>query len=79
MNPSLFACASGNKQAELDVANGWGSVDNARQVLERPWDEWITEKDFQYLASIGEPDFFGCVTINGVSMIGINTVRLPIG
>ncbi|KAK8853316.1 hypothetical protein IAR55_004020 [Kwoniella newhampshirensis] len=53
MNPSLFTCASGNKQAELDVANGWGSVDNARQVLERHWDEWITESDFQFLASIG--------------------------
>ncbi|WVR00081.1 hypothetical protein IAU59_007223 [Kwoniella sp. CBS 9459] len=53
MNPSLFTCASGNKQAEFDVANGWGSVDNARQVLERHWDEWITESDFQYLASIG--------------------------
>ncbi|WWC64720.1 uncharacterized protein I303_107331 [Kwoniella dejecticola CBS 10117] len=53
MNPSLFSCASGNKQAEFDVANGWGSVDNARQVLERHWDEWITEDDFKYLASIG--------------------------
>jgi len=53
MNPSLFKCASGNKQAEFDVASGWGSVDNARQVLERHWDEWITEADFAYLASIG--------------------------
>lgn len=53
MNPSLFTCASGSKQAELDVASGWGSVDSARQVLERHWDEWITEKDFEYLASIG--------------------------
>lgn len=57
MHPSLFTCAAGNKQAELDVASGWGSVDNARQVLERHWDEWITEKDFQYLASIGESAF----------------------
>ena len=53
MNPSLFTCASGNKQAELDVASGWGGVDSARQVLERHWDEWITEKDFAYLAGIG--------------------------
>jgi glucan 1,3-beta-glucosidase len=53
MNPSLFSCASGNKQAELDVASGWAGVDNARQVLERHWDEWITESDFAYLASIG--------------------------
>ncbi|ORY35801.1 glycoside hydrolase superfamily [Naematelia encephala] len=53
MNPSLFTCANGNKQAELDVAQGWGGVDSARQVLERHWDEWIGESDFAYLASIG--------------------------
>jgi hypothetical protein len=53
MVPSLFTCAAGNKQAELDIANGWGSVDNARQVLEKHWDTWITEDDFAYLASIG--------------------------
>jgi len=52
MDPTLFTCASGNKQAELDVANGWGSVDDVRQVLERHC-EWITEKDFEKLASIG--------------------------
>lgn len=46
MDPTLFTCASGNKQAELDVANGWGSVDDVRQVLERHC-EWITEKDFE--------------------------------
>jgi glucan 1,3-beta-glucosidase len=54
MVPSLFTCAAGNKQAELDIANGWGSVDNARQVLEKHWDTWITEDDFAYLASIGK-------------------------
>jgi hypothetical protein len=54
MIPSLFTCAAGNKQAELDIANGWGSVDNARQVLEKHWDTWITEDDFAYMASIGE-------------------------
>jgi hypothetical protein len=53
MVPSLFKCASGNKQAEYDIASGWGGVDGARQVLERHWDEWITESDFAYLASIG--------------------------
>lgn len=53
MVPSLFTCAAGNKQAELDIANGWGSVDNARQVLERHWDTWITEDDFVFLSSIG--------------------------
>lgn len=54
MVPSLFTCAAGNKQAELDIANGWGSVDNARQVLEKHWDTWITEDDFVFLSSIGE-------------------------
>lgn len=53
MVPSLFTCAAGNKQAELDIANGWGSIDNARQVLERHWDTWITEDDFVFLSSIG--------------------------
>ena len=53
MVPSLFKCAAGNKQAEYDIASGWGGVDSARQVLERHWDEWITESDFAYLASIG--------------------------
>ena len=53
MNPSLFTCAAGTQQAELDVAQGWGGVKNAKEVLERHWDEWITEDDFAYLASIG--------------------------
>ena len=79
MNPSLFTCASGNKQAELDVASGWGSVDNARQVLERHWDEWITESDFQYLASIGKFCPVACRRKTANGDLGINTVRLPIG
>lgn len=62
MTPSLFACASGSKSSELDVASGWGSIQNARFVLERHWDSFIEQADFDYLA-----------------MIGINTVRLPIG
>ena len=53
MNPTLFTCAAGAQQAELDVAQGWGGVDNAQQVLERHWDEWIQESDFEYLAGIG--------------------------
>ncbi|EIW67174.1 hypothetical protein TREMEDRAFT_22618, partial [Tremella mesenterica DSM 1558] len=53
MNPSLFNCASGNQQAELDVASGWGGVGNSKQVLERHWDEWITEDDFSWLKSVG--------------------------
>ncbi|CDZ98740.1 glycoside hydrolase [Phaffia rhodozyma] len=63
MNPSLFACASGNKSAELDVATGFdGNTMSAQYTLERHWDEWITEDDFAHLQKIG-----------------INTVRLPIG
>lgn len=51
MVPSLFACAAQPAVSELDVANGWGG--SARALLERHWDTWITEKDFQWMASIG--------------------------
>jgi hypothetical protein len=53
MVPSLFTCAAGDQLAEIDVASGWGSTDGARQLLEHHWDTFITEDDFQYLASIG--------------------------
>ena len=53
MVPSLFTCASGPRSAEIDIASGWGSVDNARAVLERHWDTFINQTDFDYLASIG--------------------------
>lgn len=53
MVPSLFACASGQQISELDVASGWGSTTAARAVLERHWDTFINQSDFQYLASIG--------------------------
>ena len=53
MTPSLFKCASGHKSAELDIASGWGSVENARALLERHWDTFITKSDFEYLSSIG--------------------------
>ncbi|CAL1704947.1 unnamed protein product [Somion occarium] len=53
MTPSVFKCASGKQSAEIDIATGWGSVSNARALLERHWDTFITEGDFQYLASIG--------------------------
>lgn len=53
MTPSLFSCAADNQISELDIASGWGSTDNARAVLERHWDTFINESDFQYLASIG--------------------------
>ncbi len=51
MVPSLFACAAQPAISELDVANGWEG--SARALLERHWDTWITEEDFQWMASIG--------------------------
>lgn len=53
MTPSLFLCAAGRRISELDIAEGWGSLSNARTVLERHWDTFINQSDFQYLASIG--------------------------
>jgi aryl-phospho-beta-D-glucosidase BglC (GH1 family) len=53
MTPSIFDCASGPKSAEIDIASGWGSLDSARAVLEKHWDTFITESDFEYLAKIG--------------------------
>jgi glucan 1,3-beta-glucosidase len=53
MVPSLFKCASGHKLSELDVASGWNSITAARALLERHWDTFITQADFDYLANIG--------------------------
>ena len=53
MTPSLFACAAGQQLSEIDIASGWGSLDGARSVLERHWDTFVNETDFQYMASIG--------------------------
>lgn len=53
MVPSLFTCASEPQSAEIDIASGWGSVENARAVLERHWDTFINQTDFDYLAKIG--------------------------
>ena len=53
MTPSLFSCASGSQAAEMDIAYGWWSIDNARTILERHWDTFISDTDFRYLASIG--------------------------
>jgi glucan 1,3-beta-glucosidase len=53
MTASDFKCAVGHQDAELDVAMGWGSSQNAKALLEKHWDDFITESDFQYLASIG--------------------------
>ncbi|KAI0082754.1 glycoside hydrolase [Panus rudis PR-1116 ss-1] len=53
MTQSLFKCAAGKKVSELDIAQGWGSQTNARALLERHWDTFINQSDFNYLASIG--------------------------
>ena len=53
MTPSLFTCASGPQIAEIDIATGWGNTTAARAVLERHWDTFINQSDFEYLASIG--------------------------
>ncbi|KAL5533128.1 EXG3_2 [Sanghuangporus sanghuang] len=53
MTQSLFTCASGPKSAEIDIASGWGNTTGARAVLEHHWDTFITQSDFDYLASIG--------------------------
>ncbi|KAF8652708.1 hypothetical protein AX16_004212 [Volvariella volvacea WC 439] len=53
MTPSLFSDAAGNKSSEIDVASGSGSTDAAREKLEKHWATFITQDDFNYLASIG--------------------------
>ena len=53
MTPSLFGCAAGDQISELDIASGWGSPDAARSLLERHWDTFVNDSDFQYLSSIG--------------------------
>lgn len=53
MTPSLFTCAAGDQVSEVDIAHSWGSTSGARSVLERHWDTFINESDFQYLARIG--------------------------
>ena len=53
MTPSLFTCASGQKISEIDIASGWGNTTSARALLERHWDTFINETDFERLAAIG--------------------------
>ena len=53
MTPSLFTCANYNRSSELDVATGWGSAENARMVLEKHWDTFITEEDWKRMSEIG--------------------------
>ncbi|KAJ3726080.1 glycoside hydrolase superfamily [Lentinula raphanica] len=50
MVPSVFECAAEPKIAEIDIANGGC---NPQAILEEHWDTFITQQDFNYLASIG--------------------------
>ncbi|GAC97085.1 glycoside hydrolase [Pseudozyma hubeiensis SY62] len=66
MEGNFMSCATGTKQAEFDILDGFGTssdgLTSARAYMEERWDTWITEDDFRNLAAQG-----------------INTVRLPIG
>ncbi|WFD34571.1 hypothetical protein MCUN1_001412 [Malassezia cuniculi] len=66
MTPSMFTCAYGTKNSELDFLKGYGSsskgISSAKARLEKHWDTFITKSDLQEMKTLG-----------------INTVRLPIG
>ena len=66
MAPSMFSCAYGDKQTELDILKGYGTSDegiqSARARFEEHWDTWINMTDFKKMP-----------------LVGVNTVRIPIG
>ncbi|WVO13319.1 hypothetical protein L204_100933 [Cryptococcus depauperatus] len=47
--PLVFQQARHPGQSDFDVASG----ENAKRILEEHWDTWITEQDFQWIASKG--------------------------
>ncbi|KAL7421161.1 Glucan 1,3-beta-glucosidase 3 [Cryptotrichosporon argae] len=47
--PHVFQSAKPPGQSDFDVASG----DNAKRLLEQHWDSWITESDWQWIASKG--------------------------
>ncbi|KAK0450751.1 glycoside hydrolase superfamily [Armillaria borealis] len=53
MTPSMFKQASGKQMSEYDIASGCDSIADAQSLLEEHWDTFITEADFEYLASLG--------------------------
>ncbi|KAG8870911.1 Glucan 1,3-beta-glucosidase 3, partial [Tulasnella sp. 331] len=53
MDDSPFSCATGPKEAEIDIAGGWNGVAGAQQELEWHWDNWITEDHISQLAGMG--------------------------
>lgn len=66
MTQSMFTCAYGGKNSELDFLKGYGTsskgVSSAKARLEKHWDTFIRKSDLHEMKSLG-----------------INTVRLPIG
>jgi aryl-phospho-beta-D-glucosidase BglC (GH1 family) len=57
MESSFFSCAGGSSSSEMDILLGFGStaagISNATAYMEQHWDTWITEADFQKMASMG--------------------------
>ncbi|KAK0459612.1 glycoside hydrolase superfamily [Desarmillaria tabescens] len=53
MTPSVFEQASGKQISEYDIASGCDSLADAQSLLEQHWDTFITEDDFEYIASLG--------------------------
>lgn len=52
--PSLRSCVVNDHwQNELDFLESCSTLDQAREALEDHWSSFITEKDFEHLASIG--------------------------
>lgn len=51
---SLRSCVvNGTWESELDFLRSCMTLDQAKEALEDHWSTFVTEKDFQYLASIG--------------------------
>jgi glucan 1,3-beta-glucosidase len=52
--PSLRSCVvNDNWASELDFLESCMTLDQAKEALEDHWSSFVTEKDFEYLASIG--------------------------
>lgn len=52
--PSLRSCVvNGSWESELDFLEACMTLEQAKEALEDHWSTFVTEKDFEYLASIG--------------------------
>lgn len=67
MTPSLFKCTLDGEKGELAILRGYGNsslgIQSARALLEKHWDTWITEEDFEKMRN----------------QYNVNSVRIPIG